>query len=271
MIPIVPTDSASIYAKLNTLQYREARLALIRPNNPPPGIAGYLMDIVDEDTVDLESDITDYYIEDNTAIQDQIALRPEIITVRGMVAEIVQFQQPLTPTVGNAPQNRLPAIPSLQPELTSYWANKQRETSAALLVNQQQTANSNSLYKEYDQKFPVDKEAQTNQSRIFNYFYQLWKGRQYFSVETPWGFFNSMAIQSLSFTQGSTTRYASEISVTFKKLHFAESVDLVSTQSADRSAKQKSPVMQNSNVAVRPLTFAESQAVMREINPPISP
>src|SRR6185437_12425544 len=41
-----------------------------------------------EQTATLESDITDHYIEDNTAIQDQIAIKPVMITTQGFIGEL---------------------------------------------------------------------------------------------------------------------------------------------------------------------------------------
>jgi hypothetical protein len=289
MTPTVPTDSASIYAALNTLEYQNARLAILRPNNPPPGIAGYLMDIVDEDTVELESDITDHFIENNTAVQDQIALRPETITVRGMVAEIVlydpkfapadrqsvrrklPFEQQAIQTGVNMLATRLPLIGALVPVLTSYWANRQETIRTDFLISQQQIADTNSLYGYYTQKYPRNPQEQTEQSRIFGYFYQLWKGRQYFSVETPWGFFNTMAIQTLSFNQGAATRYASEITITFKKLHFAQSVDLIPGEIDGRAVPQRSPITQNANVAAQAVTPVGYNSVLARVKPPVSP
>ena len=291
MTPIVPTDSASIYTLISgDLSYQNARMAIIRPDNPPPGIAGYLFDIVDEDTVELESDITDHYIEDNTALQDQIALRPETITVRGTVAELVlydpkfspverptiekkgQYEQQLIQTGVNVLATRLPLVGALVPQLTSFWAKKQQTIDTNFLTTQQQVADSNSLYGLYNSKYPQLPKDQTNQSRIFGYFYQLWKGRQYFSVETPWGFFNSMAIQSLSIRQGSATRYASEITVTFKKLRFAQSVDLLQGQIAGRATFQRAVKTQNANVATRQLTTSERENIAeRFFKQPISP
>ena len=275
MTPIVPTDSFSIYQQLSEPQNQNARLAILRPQNPPPGVAGYLIDIVDEDTVELESDITDHYIEDNTAVQDQIALRPETITVRGQVAEVVlydpkfapvqrptvekkgQYEQQLIQTGVSVLATRLPLIGALVPQLTSYWAQKQQAVDTNFLITQQQIADSNSLFGEYNKKVPPLPKDQTNQSRIFGYFYQLWKGRQYFSVETPWGFFNSMVIQSLSIRQGAATRYASEITITFKKLRFTQSVDLLQGQLAGRSTFQRAPNTLNANVATKTVTVPE--------------
>ena len=284
MTPIIPSDSPSIYAALNTLQFQDARLALVRPKDPPPGVAGYLFDIVDEDSVEIESDITDHYIEDNTAVQDQIALRPETITVRGTVAEIVLYdpkfapvQRPVLNDRGQYAQQaiqtgvsilatRLPLVGALVPQLASYWAQQQAEVDTNFLIQQQRLADANSLYGRYIQDVPLQSD-QTNQSRIFGYFYQLWKGRQFFSVETPWGFFNSMVIQSLSVSQGASTRYASEFTVTFKKLRVAQAINLVQGQLAGRAADQRAAVTLNSNVAARTYTATETDKFLAKATP----
>ena len=44
-------------------------------------INGFLFDIVGKIQHDLDSDSTDHYVEDNTAVQDHIALKPEKITL----------------------------------------------------------------------------------------------------------------------------------------------------------------------------------------------
>ena len=88
---IVPTDQASVFTGIASLSVLD-RNAIIRPANPPPGIAGFVMDVRMEDEVNLESDITDHYVEDNTAVQDQVSLKPEEVTVHGLVGELVMVQ-----------------------------------------------------------------------------------------------------------------------------------------------------------------------------------
>ena len=275
MTPIVPTDSTSIYAALSTLSFKDQRLALVRPQNPPVGVAGYLIDVVDEDSVDLTSDITDHYLEDNTAVQDQIALHPETVTVRGTVVEISLLDPQLagsqTSALNGPPsQEQLPQVIDLTPELAPAWDEKQAETEDNLAKQKQRIVDANSLYGYYLTN--VTQEAdQTKQSKAFGYFYQLWKGRQTFSVETPWGFFNSMAIQSLSFRQGATTKYASEIAITFKKIHVAKAIDLVLGQLAGRATFQQTPIAQNSNVATKSLGLIEVSKYLQRVSPTATP
>lgn len=240
---LVPTDSVSIYEQLSTLTNRSRRLALVRPNNPPSGIAGFLLDIVEDDGSDLESDITDHYVEDNTTVQDHIALRPETITVSGRVAELVRaipVAQPITQAT-----NPLPLIPDLMPTLAP--GSQEREVAELLAQTEGDAVIgfSESLYGFY-QSNARQQPGQTKQSYIYGYFYQLWKGRQLFSVETPWGIFENMAILSASVKQGAESRSVSEFSLTFKKIRVAQTINAVPGLLAQRSVFDQS-VANNAN------------------------
>lgn len=57
----------------------------------PPGI---LFHYEGEQTASFSSDITDHFLEDNTAVQDQIALKPIIITTHGFIGELNNVPPP---------------------------------------------------------------------------------------------------------------------------------------------------------------------------------
>ena len=79
---IIRSDSVSIFQNLSTLQAQ----AIVRPQNPPAGISGFLFDVAEDDEFSLQSEITDHYVEDNSAMQDNWAIRPEEITLTVVVA-----------------------------------------------------------------------------------------------------------------------------------------------------------------------------------------
>lgn len=218
---VIPTDSTSIYSILSTLAVRDSQVVLVRPGNPPPGIAGFLLDLAEEDTSELESDITDHYIEANTPIQDHIALRPETITVTGRVAELVKSTPVLAPVT--AVPNVLPDAPELKPEFTDEQLAQQDETAITQAEDAAGIDSSQSLFGYYKDQ-AKQQPGQTKQGYIYNYFYQLWKGRQLFSVETPWGIMENMAILSASAKQGAESRSVTEFSITFKKIRTARSI-----------------------------------------------
>jgi len=262
---IVPTDSASIFAALNTLVTSQSRLALVRPNNPPPGIAGFLLDVVEDDGSDLESDITDHYIEDNTAIQDHIALRPEAVSITGKVAELVRAAPVLPKTTQVT--DPLPLLPELQPVLSPGAEEQEQADQETEDQTEAADASPQSLFGYY-QNNSRQQPGQTKQSFIYGYFYQLWKGRQLFSVETPWGIFENMAILSMSAKQGAESRSVTDFSITFKKIRVARAITIQPGLLAGRAVFQQAPETRNGVVGQVPFTSVQMQQFSYQTNPP---
>lgn len=255
---IVPSSATSELDVVKTLSTLEQK-AIVRPNNPPYGVAGFIFDIVLDDEVNLTSDITDHYIENNTAIQDQIALRPETITLRGVVAELVKRTPP--PNTASRTTNPLPQVAELTPEFTLGAAQalvdlavQERERARAAVASQ-------SLYNLYQNR-AATQPNQTRQSSAFLYFRSLWKSRELFTVETPWGYFTSMAIESLRVFQDETTKYATEFTITFKKIRVARDITVEVGQLAGRNAPQRaaSQPSQNGNVGQQAATNQQTQS-----------
>ncbi len=78
LILVSPDKNAGIQA--NPRRYSDGSFADRDP--------AFLFNYEGENTITLESDITDHYAEDNTALNDQIALRPELITTHGFIGEL---------------------------------------------------------------------------------------------------------------------------------------------------------------------------------------
>jgi len=265
---IVPTDQPSIYDALNTLVYNRAQIAIVRPDNPPPGIAGFLLSVVDDDRVELQSDITNHYTEENSPVQDHIALQPEQVTTTGAVAELV-LANPVAKRITEAP-NPLPIIPNFTPPLAPAAEAQQAALVEAAESDLNAVTNTQSLYGYYQARLP-QQPNQTKQQVAFGYLYQLWKGRQTFSIETPWGFFTNMAILSISANQGGVTRMVSDFTVTFQKIRTVRAIDVVPGLLAGRAVFQQAPTNQNGVIGqVTPTTAQESQ-FLRNITPFAAP
>lgn len=372
---IIPSDNqAQLTEALSTLE----KQAIIRPNNPPPGIAGFLFDIRGEEVAELISEITDHYVEDNTAIQDQVALKPEMITVRGLVAELTNANYayqpqnpPADPLPANAPmcpvpspgtlsslvktviaknvtnaalqiiggskpkdaikgiinttkqqaiagvrnkvnnvitssvtsaisnvknmaistllqpssvkallspktllptitQNAIGALKSLVPKSLGkiLGAIKKPKTPAAQQTLAASTTSNtddvNSLFLAYiaKQQTPPDLSRQTS---TFIYFYGLWKTRAIFSVETCWGIWNDMAIQSITATQPEETKDSTDFTIVFKKIRTAQVVTSQSGQLAGRLVAQASASTPSNNgtVGQTKLSSDQKQTLLR--------
>lgn len=265
MSNVVPTDQPSVFAALNTLVLNSSQLAIVRPNNPPPGIAGFVLDLVGEESAELDSDIPDHYIEDLTAVQDTIALRPEIVNVSGQIAELVKTilsAAPVTP-----PGNPLPIVPGLQPELTPGAAAVQATQDQSQASDEAAVQSTQSLYGYYTSRSP-QQPNQTKQSQIYGYLYQLWRGRQLCSVETPWGFFENMALLYVRARQSEDSKYISDFEITFKKIRTARSVTITPGLLAGRATFQQAPITQNGTIGqVVPTSLQSSQFIQRITTP----
>ena len=259
---IIPLDDSSVFDVLKKLSTNQQQIALVRPNNPPPGIAGYLFDIPDEEVWELRTEISQHFIEDNTTIQDQMALPPERFTVRGMVAELV-FVPPTTNQIAS-PVDPLVDNPSMVPQLTPGVQQTQDQTVATNDATEGSLESAQSLYSVYD-RLSGQQPNQTKQAKIALYFYQLWKGRQLFSVETPWGTMNNMGISLARFEQSGETKGRSDFTITFEHIRFAQSPTVNTGQLAGRAVAQQSPTTQNGPAGLTTTTDAESQSLLRRM------
>lgn len=202
------------------------------------GVSGFIFDIIGVEEMMLDSEITDHYLEDNTSIQDQIALRPERFTLAGYVGEIAsQAISPFTSVLTQLQSFGAPAalIAAFSPQAAQvYDGLTEISNNGQNIINQ--AANIYTLFS--------DLSTTTNkQTNAFQYFYALWQGRQLCEIETPWGIFENMAIENIRAKQDEHTRQISDFSVTFKRMRFANTTSLTSTgadlSSVTGSAYQK--------------------------------
>lgn len=253
---IIPSNLPSVFDVIKMLSTLEQQ-AIIRPTNPPKGIAGFLFDIVGDETLILESDITDYYTENGQNIQDNIANKPEVFTVKGLVAELTNaiFTPEKTASIEDTLPLNASYVPTLSPE-----AQQNQDDAQALSVSQASSITStNSLYSFYNDK-SQGASSLSKQSKVANYFYQLWKARTMFSVETPYGIFNSMAITSCRIVQSEESVSKSELTIIFKKINLAKDITIQLGQLAGRAAQQSAPTTENGNLGTPPATTSQNRS-----------
>lgn len=194
-------------------------------------ISGFLFDVKGRDELNLTSDITDHYIEDNSAIQDHIAIKPITIRLNGFVGEV------RTNYDANTWQNTIATYASKSTAL-SYLA-PEITTQAKSVFNQMERlyglyekAN-NSIYSKDDPtkrnlyntfKGTAAAQTETRQQEAFQYFKKSWQARQTFTIQTPWQTLKQMAITNLRATQYDETKFVTEFEITFKQLRFASTL-----------------------------------------------
>lgn len=185
------------------------------------GIAGFVFDIEGDQKVELAAEATDHFAEDNTAIQDHIALRPVIITLRGYVGELINEAADPKDELQKVAE-KLTIVNSYLPVLTSGMKQlknnlKKKKETKADYVNAS-LGSAVDLYSTYQKLNP----PKTRQAKAFNFFRAMFEARQLVSVDTPYGFFDEMAIIAISAIQAENSKYISDFSITLKQFRLAE-------------------------------------------------
>lgn len=180
------------------------------------GAPKFLFNYEGENTVSLESDITDHFVENNTAIQDQIALKPEMITTNGYIGELNDVVPELVQTLKTA-ADKLVLLAALSPTISATaniaYVKALNAFNVASAVARVGVSVWNSVVN-----------GQSKQGAAYSQFYGYYKNRQLFTVQTPWAVFEDMAIKSIRATQDEETRMISTFEITFKKMRFAQTI-----------------------------------------------
>jgi hypothetical protein len=169
---------------------------------------GFVFQIVGDESINLQSDITDHYVEDNTAKQDHVALRPKTVTVSGFIGELNNVVPDLLEIPKEA-LDRLGVLDAYIPSITNT-ARRAFNIATQLYGLSQKIKNSISV----GLKIPV----RTKQEAAFSELAQYHALRTTFYIATPFGQFSDMIIQSITATQNQDTKSLSDFSVTFKEL-----------------------------------------------------
>jgi hypothetical protein len=205
-----------------------------------------------ENVVHLQSDITDHFVEDNTAIQDQISLKPEKITVHGFIGELNNVSPLPIPNNGQI-SAILPDVASFVPAFTTAGQAAIDQASAAYQTalvasntavsawgaltgnNGQTVIGSSGVF--------VSGASLNLQQAMFQQFYGYWLSRTLFNVQTPWAVFTNMAIEELRATQDESTRVITDFYVSFKMIRFSSLTEEGETlQPVGRAGYQSQPL-----------------------------
>lgn len=199
----------------------------------------------------LASDVTDHFIEDNSAVQDQIAIRPVVITTQGFVGELNNIP-PAPVAFLKTVAEKLTALVAYQPELTesallaynnAFFAYQAASHLAQVGVDvfntingginqtvingsttSSQINNQTSALGSILGQAGLNRNSQTQQQVYFTQFYGYWQDRTLFTIQTPWAVFQDMVITQLRAIQDEETRMITTFECQFKQLRFASTL-----------------------------------------------
>lgn len=200
-------------------------------------VPSFLFHIKGEEQVNLKSDITDHFVEDNTAINDHVTLRPEIVTCQGFIGELNNVTPEILVALRVA-ADKLTLVNAFTPALsiTALRAYNLAEQLARITANSVEAGvaswNSISNSKLGTTKgqlneigstgLVTDNGNQTKQQQAFQQLYGYWKKRVLFKVQTPWAIFNNMIIEDMTAIQDEETDMITDFKIQFKIMRFAE-------------------------------------------------
>lgn len=204
--------------------------ALLSPKSAE-GISGFIFDIPDSESVTLATDITDHFTEDNSFINDHKVKLPIIISLSGFIGEKV-FRQPggIEGALQNL-SNRLEVVDSYLGDFTPG------AVQTAQKVVQQVEKTVSAINQTLDKIenvvgfFAGEGANPTAQEKAFNEIRALWDSNATVTVQTPWQYFGSMSIESVTFSQDGTTKEITDISVTLKEFRVAAEAKIVNYDS----------------------------------------
>jgi len=194
---------------------------IVRPTGNPniEGISGFVFDVLGPETVFLDSEITDHYVENNTTVQDHIALKPERFSLTGYVGELADLLPNSALSVLKTVQSLSSiggALPTFTDQATQIYGKVAGELSkVGQVINQ-----ARNIYGIFSDK----NTASTKQQKAYLFFYQIWKSRQLCDIETPFGILKNMAVESVQARQNEGTNIISDFSISFKKIRKASTI-----------------------------------------------
>lgn len=191
---------------------------------------------VNEDVVQSSADITDEFVEDNSAVQDHMAIKPMRYTVRGFIAE--KSFTPLEPYFYDVPTRETDYISTaynllgvLSPTLSSYmqtavaayqYVESSYQRYAGTITNI-----AGALFgthaRRIDATSTADYIPDSKQERAFYELKNLQYSRTLVTIDSPFAFMSNFLIEDVRMEQGNDI-WHSEVVVQLKQYNSVETI-----------------------------------------------
>lgn len=209
-------STPTVFQNVQSLIQNVLNQVLVRPTSN--NISGFIFDIIEDDEITLDSDITDHYLETNASLQDHIALKPIRFTVKGFVGELVNVDQQQAEQIFQSVKT-LTTVGGFLPQFASQSA----QFYATINSVSSQVSQYINQAKNFASVFSLTSTTSTKQQQAYAFFYNMWKSRQTCIVETPFDILLNMAIEKICVIQRGESKMISDFSITFKQMNFTNS------------------------------------------------
>lgn len=207
----------------------------------------FIFDVKKEYKLNLSSDITDHYVEDNVAIQDHIGLKPIILEVVGSIGEVdlasrttknkSKNENKIASEIGmnnekgnvfnsvDAYLGRMGSLSSFTPNINNqaldiYNTAKFGYATVSKIINLDKQDKIKSGF-DYTEDYDEETIKITKQFSYIDWFKTQWWNRASFTIVTPYGVLTDMYIMDLSASQPENTRYVTNLNIKFKQIRKA--------------------------------------------------
>lgn len=185
------------------------------------GLGGFLFDIDGEATANNSAQIDDHYAEDNKSFQDQIAIKPMKLTLKGYQGEVV-YNAPSadSPTPLQQAVQKLTVLAGFLPQLSAVQQQFQNfSLSTPSDVSLSDAAN---IYGLVQNIISSTTGQESRQQSAYRYFKSLMNQKILMGLQTPWEFVTNMAIESVISIQDEKTKFMTDFAVTLKQIRIAK-------------------------------------------------
>tara|TARA_R110000751_G_scaffold299695_4_gene411062 strand:- start:9128 stop:9925 length:798 start_codon:yes stop_codon:yes gene_type:complete len=209
------------------------------------GENAFVFDIARETTLQANSTITDHFVEDNTALQDHIALSPLTYVLKGFIGELVFEGATAQAELLTLANEKLAIVEAYLPDLTAGVAQKISQIGNEInnTVNYIDSAIASGT-DIFNLLTGADR-LKSKQAQAVDKLMSLRNSRELTTLITPYKEYKNMAIESIVATQVADSRHKSDIEVRVKQIRtvdiFTVGVDL--SQYTGRAKAQASEVL----------------------------
>ncbi len=175
------------------------------------------LDVIGTETLEISSDVTEYYVEKNTWYNDNISIKPQVYRLQGEVGELYWYNKdPKQSYLGYVNQKLMPIAEFLpvRSAIGQQFMDKVSKIQSYAEVG----------FNLWD-RFMEDKTpGLTRQQQFYVQLDGLFHTRVPFKVQTPWGF-KTVALTSAILTQPERTTDRTQINITYKEFREAQMSD----------------------------------------------
>jgi hypothetical protein len=202
-----------------------------------------VFDVPETESLSLKAQITEHFVEDNSAMQDHIAISPRTITLSGKVAELILTKDAIQKYAEQL-ITKLSALGILKPGISQSaqkLLSQYQRTTQAVQQTLEQLKDAASIFS--------DTPAKNKQQKYYDQISGMFYGRGLFTVQTPWCTLKNMAIESVNFEQDESTKDWSSVSVTLKEVQLAKTKTITGKIQQGRLSAQAATTSEKGKVA----------------------